>query len=204
MVRRRRLPSVLISTLAAGASLNIAQAQLLFGLRLQSGESVIAGDRPATYDDTTVQGTWDLTVLSVSQGSTMGFAYLSVDQSTQNELSLLIPFAYSVGGSQPQYVIRDLILDATGKPVQDTYFLQTSAGVGQLSPEPGSTLQPLVQVIDTQGNVTWAAGGDPMDATQPIALGMSMLNSGTDAFVALSIIGPSGDGDAVTALVTVP
>lgn len=192
-------------TLAPGSQASIATAEILYGLRLDSGEIVVLGDSTAAYDATTVGAGWDLSILTVTQGSKQGYVYLSVTDSGQGQSAAAIPFAYlAPGAPAEEYCVRELVFTSDGTRLQDRYYLISDAGVGELTPAAGSTLEPLVQVIDTEGNAGWAYGGDPMDATQAITLGSAILNSGAQAFAALDIRDSADRGDTVSALVTVP
>lgn len=191
--------------LAAGSASSIATAELLYGFRLpNSNDIAILGDVPAQYDGSVVQGSWDLSVLTLTQGSVTGFAYLSIQTSGSSNWAAVIPFEYTAPGRDPTYCIRQLIFDASNQLVQDTYYLVTDAGVGELAPVAGSSVSPLIQLLDANGEVSWALGGEPMNPAQEIQLGFNYVNSGVQAFGALVIKNSADQGDLVSSLATVP
>lgn len=190
--------------LAAGANAAIATADLHYGFRLNTGEVALLGDQPASFDATTVTGQWDLSVLTLQQGATTGYAYLSLQASGSSNVAAVIPFAYSAPGAASEaYCIRQLVFDSNNTLVQDTYYLITDAGVGELTPQSGSTVKPLLQIMDAQGNVNWAYGGDPMNPAAEISMSFSTVNPGTQVYGELRIANAGGQGDLVSALATV-
>ncbi|MHB8875402.1 MAG: clostripain-related cysteine peptidase, partial [Myxococcaceae bacterium] len=65
--------------LAAGASESISTAVLTYGIRdVATSTTLILGEQPAAWSSTAVTGTWDLSILVLSQGTNEGFGYLQL------------------------------------------------------------------------------------------------------------------------------
>ncbi|MBF5042204.1 hypothetical protein FGE12_07330 [Aggregicoccus sp. 17bor-14] len=199
-----------LGTLKDSASFNaITRATMYFGF--QSGDQlVVLGDQPAQVVSNPAPGAvgqvWDLTYARLSGraagGTTAasGFVYMSVSM-TQSEFVLTFPFVYQESSSAPQqFALRVVVVPASGTGgLQDTFYLQSEGGYGELHAPGGSTLQPLVQVLDTTtGAVDFAPSGDAFDATQAIALDFSSkLPSGNTAFGVVTAENYAGEGDSV-------
>jgi len=192
---------VLQGTLATGSASSIAKATMGYGVVL-SQTVYILGERPAAFNEQVVQGSWNLQMLTVSQGYSSGYGYVSLGVTNDSELSVTIPIQYEVSGQQA-FVIRSILFNSSGSVVQDTYYVSSEGGFSELYPEPGSTLMPLVMVLS--GNSTsWDSGGDHFDATEPLLLGFQGLTSGFQVYGSLTIQNIAGQGDMVWATGYVP
>lgn len=189
-------------TLAAGSASSIASATLRYGLYDQQGGYVyVTGDTPAGYDERFVTGQWDLSVLRIAQGNVAGFVYLSVAVEQGNYLSASLPFAYLRPGSQqPETVLLRYVFDPQGNVVQASYYLITEAGPGELTPEPGSTMYPLIFAasVNDPNDAGWGYGTDqPLDATRQFDITPQALGAGASIYVELNAANISGAGDYV-------
>jgi hypothetical protein len=192
----------LTGTLAAGAAASISSATLTYGLRDAASSTVILlGEQPAEWNPTTAGGTWDLSILSLSQGTTEGYGYLQLGVTGSGEVEAAIAFGYkATAGAEAQYCIRRMVFDASEKLVQDSYYLVVNGQAGELTPAAGSELYPLVQQVDAAGTTTWEYGGStPFNPKQPINLGFKAFQagSGAEVFAAVAVANYAGEGDAV-------
>lgn len=201
---------VLQGDLSAGSADKIARAYLVYGLQDTSGNLWILGDQPAQVDGLagTVFASWDLTVLTLVQGATVGYSYMSVAVTPANMLEVGIPFEYAVPGKAAVFALRNLVFDSTGQLVSDAYYAPSDGGYSEITGAPGATLRSLVKGMDGSGNLSWAYGSDPFDASDlvgtPLQLGFSAVLPGGTVFGALFIENFAGNGDYVYNTGTVP
>lgn len=196
-----------IGTLKDRASYEaITSATMYFGF--QAGEElVVLGDQPASVLANPAPGIvgaiWDLSYASLTQGARTGFVYMSVAE-TANEYVLTFPFNYYADASVPrpqggQFALRVIIAPKSGGSLQDTFYVQSEGGYGELRAPPGATLQPLAQVFNmATGEIRFGTSGDEFDATQGIALDFnSRLPSGSTAFGIVTAENQAGNGSSV-------
>ena len=192
----------LTGNLAAGAAASISTATLTYGIRDAASSTVIVlGEQPAQWNDTIAGGTWDLSILALSQGTNEGYGYLQLGVTASGEAEAAIAFAYKAApGAEAQYCIRRMVFDASQTLLQDSYYLLVNGQAGQLTPAAGSELYPLVQQIDAAGTVTWEYGGStPFNPGQAITMGFKqfLAGSGAEVFAAVAVANYAGEGDAV-------
>jgi hypothetical protein len=192
--------SIIVSgTLAAGAAENVAAASLTFGLYdAQSQTAVALGNQPAeVFEDGTVSAEWDGTFLVISQGSMNAVGFYTVEI-TDNRLATMIPFGYVAPNSMTvEYVLLTYVYEFETGNEQTTYYLITEGGPGELLPEPGSQLYPLVVQADASG-ASWVTSAEqPFDGGAPIDLSLQPVPSGTMVFLQLDVQNFGGQGDYV-------
>ena len=56
----------------------------------------------------------------------------------------------------PDIVLLTYVIDGQGNVLQETYYLLGEAGIGELSPEVGSAIFPLVIYVDPVSGTSWA------------------------------------------------
>ncbi|WP_224247749.1 clostripain-related cysteine peptidase [Hyalangium gracile] len=207
------------STLATGAAASIARATLFYGLQLGSSYFLL-GDEPAEVSATEAVGSWDRSLLVVSQGTNEAYAYSNIEYGS-DYASLNIDFAYRASASAPvQLCIRQMVFQATSAglvKVVDRYYLRNGNAWGELSPQPGSTLNPIVRqlFVDSQGNTTsqyvysaqtpfvaTAAGDGSMVFN--MNLQFRAIAKGTPVVVALDVRNASNAGDFVIGAGSLP
>ncbi|XXF76871.1 clostripain-related cysteine peptidase [Myxococcaceae bacterium GXIMD 01537] len=200
-------------TLASGAQDTVTTAELYYGYAQSNGNLVVLGDRTAQLDTrgspASVVAEWNYKALKLTQGTSSGFAYLSLEVEDDGQVSATMPFHYYERfGAAAQFAVRVLLLDASGNVTQDSYFLISEGGFGALFPVEGSVLQPLVQVYDAATDRSTfqvlSSGDARFDATKPIGISFERLLSGTQVFGILNIEDYSGEGDQVYNVVTTP
>lgn len=198
--------------LTSGAAEFITQAELYYGYVQPDSSLVVLGDRTARMvgsgSQAYVEGSWNLTALKLTQGLKSGYAYMSLELNASGGFSAVIPFAYfESSAAQGQYALRTLLFDSSGAVTQDTFYVESEGGFGEMYAVPGALLLPLVQIVDANGNAAFDVltdGDARFDATQPISMSFERLSSGTNSFGILSIEDYAGNGDQAYNIVVVP
>lgn len=191
---------VITGTLAAEGASNLSRATLSYGMVDQnSNEVYLFGDESAGYDNQFVDGFWDYTALVMEQGPELAYLYMSLEWTAMGDIRLAIPFEYQPpGGAPPEYVLLVYILDGDWNLLQETYYLITDSGPGELNPQVGSTLYPIVRIIDVNGNFVWGyssqGGFDPFIG---FSLSFEPLPTDTTIYAELSISDLAGSEDFV-------
>lgn len=176
---------------------SVAAVTVLNGVADQTNGLVyLVGDSAGELDENGVAfGAWDLSILVMVQGESYGYAYYSV-QYEGEYVRASIPLAYESPTQGEQIAFLSYILDQQGNALQATYYLLTEAGYGELYPEPGSTIYPLLQVTD--GNTTdWQVAGDGIDPNAEFMFDVIYLQQGATAYVQLNALDYAGNGDFV-------
>jgi hypothetical protein len=186
--------------LAADSAANLAAATVSYGvLDDVDGVVYLLGEEPASYTDALVDGFWDYTVLTITQDAGFSYLYTSIELTETGDVSVTIPFAYQAPGAlEPDYVLLVYIVDPGGFVLQETYYLISEAGPGELTPQAGASLDPLVLIIDQIGEYKWGyASDDSFDPTLPFELAFQELPAGISGYVELAIEDFAGNGDYV-------
>jgi hypothetical protein len=186
--------------LAADGAANLAEATIGYGVIDDVDDIVyLLGDEPASYTSALVDGFWDYTVLTITQDASFSYLYTSLDVTPTGDLSLSIPFFYQAPGAlEPDYLQLEYIVAPDGVILQETYYLISDAGPGELTPEPGAIMDPLVVVIDENGELVWGfASEDRFDPTLAFDLAFEEVPVGTNAYVELLISDFAGNEDYV-------
>ncbi len=190
----------LYGDLAAEGAANLAEATVSYGV-VDDVEGVVylLGDEPATYTNTLVDGFWDYTVLTITQDARFSYLYTSIEETEIGDFSLTIPFAYQAPGAlEPDYALLVYIVSPDGFVLQETYYLISEAGPGELTPQPGASLEPLVLIIDQNGDYQWGfASDDSFDPTLPFELAFEELPVGISGYAELAIADFADNGDYV-------
>jgi hypothetical protein len=191
---------VIRGQLQDGAAENVAAAQLTFGIYDEASQSaILLGQQPADIvEGNVVEARWDGSFLKISQFGVDAVGFYSVDI-TNNVLSTSIPFGYIAPGSMNvDYVQLTYSLDLETGAEQTTYYLITEGGPGELIPEYGSQLYPLVIAVDQNG-ASWAASTEePFEGGDAIELALDPVPSGTTVFLQLNVESFGGQGDYVS------
>lgn len=192
-------------SLVAGTGAYVTSAVVDFGVVDADSQSVVLlGELPAQVAGDEVGGTWDLTVLTLSQDGHTAFAYLGLEVEGAY-LIATIPFAYTVpGAAEAQLALLYYVLEAaTGDVVQATYYAVTDGGYGELYPVAGSTLAPIVPVAGADGGVSWAPTSDQaFDPLREIASDVAPLPEGSYVYASLTVSDFGGHTDTVYATAT--
>lgn len=207
--------------LVPGSLLGIAAATLHFGVPAQDdqGRDVgwwLYGEYPGAYGtadsgDELAVGSWDYQLLTLTQGSITDFGYLLLEEGRDGSISATIPFAYLDGprDAQPEVAIWVIALDDAGAVLENvTYLIDSTGAIGQLAPQPGSLLHPLVQLVATdwsEGSFVMDPAATPLDATADISLDFVNIAPFADVYyAALWITNAAGAGDRLELTGTPP
>ena len=182
--------------LNAGGGPTVATATLTGGT-VDSTNLYALVEIPATVTGDTVRGEWAASVLTLTQGGTSDYGFLSLS-TRDGYQTALVPLAYTRSGATESDLTAMLIVfDPSGNEASRTFYLFSDSGPGELTPEPGSTLAALMLVQPLSGGAaSWQlTGGGTFDATQPITLDVEPLAQGTNVGVVLSVsdVGERGD-----------
>jgi|GEM_PF-267011 len=195
----------LSGTLAAGTGAYVTSAVIDYGVVDTEGQSVVLlGQAPAQVAGDAVGASWDLGVLTLSQDGATAFAYLGLEAEGAY-LNASIPFAYTApGAAEARLALLYYVLEAaTGTVVQATYYVVSDGGYGELFPEVGSTLAPVVPIVGTDGQATWAPTSEvAFDPLREIASELAPLPDGTTVYASLTAADFGGNGDTVYATAT--
>jgi hypothetical protein len=202
----------------AGDSSSVARASLQYGL-VNGTDLVVLGESPADVSGTLVGGEWDLSVLTLTQGTNTGFGYATVSAVGTTKVELDILFAYQKSSTATaQSCVRQLVFtyDAQGDVTltSDAYYVDTAGAFGELNPAAGSLLIPVVKTISTTtGDVALEAGtSTPFTATAganglqefQLVLEYRKVLSGKQVFGLITAENAAGKGDAVAGVVVTP
>jgi hypothetical protein len=197
---------VVSGTLTAGSSAVISTATLYYGLVDSStGNLYVLGDTPASYDASTVQASWNLTILRLDQAANAAYGYLSLDVAPDGSGELTIPFYYNQGGGAvDQAAFRILAFDTTQTLVEDAYFVSVNGALGPLTAVTGSTLTSTILVATPDGQTQWTKTAVAFDALTPITPSLEAISSGSTVFGDLVIQNVKGESSFVVGTATAP
>ena len=205
-------------TLASDGATSVARATMQYGL-VNGTDLVVLGEAPATVSGTTVQGQWDLSVLTLTQGTNTGFGLATLSSAGASKIELDVLFAYQKSATATaQSCVRQLVFtsDAQGNVTltSDAYYVETNGAFGELNPAVGSTLTPVVKTISTTtGMVSLAAGTSTAftPSTAPnglqefkLALEYRKVLAAQQVFGVVSVENAGGKGDAVVGVTVTP
>lgn len=213
--------------LMPGAANSIATTTLTFGYSFppnppSSPEDEIDfyGDRPATFNQTTVTATWNRSLARFNQTSpsTQAFVYLSIEPRSSTVAAASIPLAYLPPGSANcsstgvGFATRQILFDPnTGATSSDRYFLLVNGALSELRPQAGSKFVPVVYGYIGSMRFTrqptrqgWLCTPTQFAADRTISLDFATptLPAGVQRALILSIENVAGVGDAKAAVGT--
>lgn len=196
---------------------NLAEAFIRYGIVESDGSISFLGQEPAAIaDDGSGQalGIYDLTTLTMSDGTDTAHAYLdmTVDEDT-GFITIDVPMAYyapdDVDGETYQDVLLSLVLDGeSGDIVSETYYVYDDdlGTYGEATLDPEGIIVPEVLNILEDGTEEWIGTSDVgLFADLPsLAYDLADLESGTQVYIELYVVDFGGNFDTVSAIVTVP
>ena len=182
---------VLTGQLQPGTWVNVSSTTLFFGVVIGS-DDIMLGDTPGQTSATgTMTGSWDASILKISQGSVWTYGYFSISVADAGLAAIDIPLSYKASSaSSAQTVFYEIVFDTSSGGatlVSQTFYAVENGAYGELTPVAGSTLQTLLPVVSLDtGDSQWQAQSDIFDATLPLVLGVETLPSGTQIFMGLT------------------
>lgn len=209
---------VIEGTFEIAAQDNLSEAVIRYGFVGEDGSIELIGREPGVISDDgsgLAQASYDLTVLTISDGEDTTYAYLALQEADDEGAGgfiVNVPLDYYAPdqldeGGVPQDAVLTLTADADGNIIDETYFLYEEGGtVGELNAEEGAVIVPKTLVIDADGNETWTGTTDiGLFADLPsLQYDLAPLESGTQLYVQLSVTDFGGNTDNVSTVVTVP
>lgn len=202
--------------LDSASAANLSEAFIRYAVVGDDGNVTYLGEEPATiFDDGTVQGTYDLTELVITDGIDEAIAYVDLQYDPDADVGTLdVPIAYyepgmTAGGDDYQDALLSIVFDTeTGDVLQETYYAydDDTGGYGELDTDPEGLIVPEVLVVDADGNETWVPTSDVgLYADLPTLLyELRPLASGTSLRMELGIVDFGGNVAVVTADVPIP
>jgi hypothetical protein len=194
----------LTGTLAPRCAGNIVDAWFAYGL-VEDELTVLLGDAPAfvSEEDGTVEGFWDGTILTLTQGKRETYGYLSVSDTDGGQVLYSVPFAYfadgRVGSDDYQYAYMDVTTDENDEVLSSILYVESDDGMtGELSPRKGSALVPLVEVVGEDGESGMEMTEDwGFNATdwRSIELDCEEIETGSEVYLELNACNANDDGD---------
>ena len=202
-------------TFDAAAEDNLAGATIAYGLDETDGSITLLGEEPAELGEPgsgEVTGDYDLTALTIDDGSETAFAYLQLSVDEDSGLATIeVPLAYyassaDVATDASQDVVLSLTVDDDGAVVEETWYAfdNTLGTYGELAPSRQAMIFPLVPNIGSTGTRGWIATttlglhADPGDLTYELA----PVPSGTHLYAHLADVGVPDYGDNTATLPT--
>ncbi len=180
---------------------SITDATLFVGVVQEDASVIFLADHPAQrVDATTFVGQWDAAAVVVVQGDTTAYAYASFTEEVGGFVGLTVPFAYQrPGASDLMTVLLHRSLNAsTGEVAAETYYIYDELGIGELTPEPGALMAPMLQVAQSDGATSWQFLPDAvLDPTASLDLYASFLPEGTPLYLLLQITDFAGQTAAL-------
>jgi hypothetical protein len=145
---------------------NLAGATIAYGLDESDGSITLLGEEPAELGEAgQVTGHYDLTALTISDGSATAFAYVQLSVDEDQELATIeMPLQYYASGAavaadDGQDVLLSLTVDGEGTIVGETWYAvdETLGTYGELAPSRQGMIFPLVPHIGSDGTQGWIA-----------------------------------------------
>jgi len=182
---------------------DLGQTYLLYGVADADSqvEYFLGSSQAGVNALSVVTGYWDVSALTLSQGSLVSYGFLSLEMDAGGYVLASIPLLYeSPFSDEPGYVIWMIAIDPdTGDVELNTYYLVTDAGLGELYPETGTYLYPLLVQVDAEGQQWVVSSEEGYDAAKDIALEMAPLGVGTTVSLYLFAEDYAGNADYVWA-----
>ncbi|NEK84352.1 hypothetical protein GCU60_01020 [Blastococcus saxobsidens] len=152
----------------AAAAGNVTTASLGYGEVGEDGSVTYFGEEQAEVSDDgsgTVLGSFDLTAMTISDGTDTSYAYLSLTYDEEAEVATIdVPLAYYAPGQTEEY--RDVTLTitfdpASGDVLNETYYGYTEAGTyGELTADPEGLIVPKLLIAAADGTQSWQPAAD--------------------------------------------
>ncbi len=195
---------------------NITEATISYALVNDDGSVTYLGEEIADFaDDGTAPeavGTYDLSVLEVSDGEDSAYAYVDLDLSEDLTIAFFdVPLTYyaSYDPDVAQDALLSLVLDIEAAEfVSETIYVydEDAGSYGELAPDPDGIIVPDVLTVAGDGTQTW-------EPTTDIGLYADIANltyefvpleSGLTVQADLSLFDFGGNSSTLSSLVEVP
>lgn len=197
---------------------NITEATISYALAYDDGSVTYLGEEVADFSDdgsvAEASGSYDFTVLQISDGSESAYAY--VDLGLSDDLSVAyfdVPMTYYAStdprGRDPQDALLSLVLDIEAAEfISETIYIydEQSGGYGELAPDPEGTIVPDVLTVDADGNQVWEPTSDVgfYSDTASLTYDFVPLDPGTTLQADLTLYDFGGNSSTLSTLVEAP
>jgi hypothetical protein len=167
----------LTGNLTTGTQTSVVAEGMYYGLKVD-GRYIVLGDTFGSLAGVTVSADWDTTALVVSQGSLAEYTYFSYQPGTNGTFVATIPFGYAANSAQQNLdtALLVIVYDSAGNVQQQTFYLSTQAGYGQLTPGPGSQLFAVFAELDGD-EMLWGANSTIFNPNQDFSLDLQPLST---------------------------
>ena len=207
----------IVGTFDLAAQDNLSEAFISYGTIADDGSITFFGDEPATISDDgsgTALGIYDLTTMTISDGTDSAQAYLTLTVDEDNGIATIdVPMAYYSPENVETGVYQDVLLtltidSASGDILSETYYsYDESLGTyGELTADPTGIIVPEVLVVGADGTSDWLPTSDVgLFADLPnLHYEFPALVTGTMLYIELTVTDFGGHSDTVSATVQVP
>lgn len=167
----------LSGNLVAGSQISVVSEGMYYGLHIDTRYFVL-GDTYGGLSGSTVSASWNKSAMVVSQGAKSDYTYFSYQPGESGTFVVTLPFGYATNASDTSLDTALLVqvYDSTGTLTQQTLYLSTAAGYGELTPAPGSLLSPVYAEL-VSGGMVWGATGTVFDANTTISFALQALST---------------------------
>jgi hypothetical protein len=200
----------------AAALDNITEATISYALVNDDGSITYLGEEAADFSDDgaapTASGNYDLTVLQLSDGEDVAYAYVELGLSEDLSTAFFdVPMTYyaSTDPDVPQDALLSAVLDIdSGEFASETVYIYDgeSGSYGELAPDPDGILVPDVLTVGADGEQTWEPTTDVglyADIAN-LTYDFVPLDPGTTIQADLSLYDFGGNVSTLSSLVEVP
>jgi cysteine peptidase C11 family protein len=205
----------LLGAFDAAAFGNITEATVSYALVNDDGSITYLGEEDTDFaEDGTVDGSYDLTSLQISDGEDSAYAYTDLTLSEDVTTGFIdVPMTYYASTdpdqADPQDALLSLVLDVeSGDFISETIYTydDVSGGYGELAPDPEGILIPDVLTIGAAGEQVWEPTTDVgvYSDVENLTYDFVPLDSGTTIQTDLSIYDFGGNSSVLSAQVEVP
>lgn len=190
---------------------NLSAVNLSYSVLVNDTQEFMLGVEPASYDPDLhqvfafyYQDTIGIYPASDEQAVSYAYSQIEFMESGDN-LLLWIPFGYYINGysdaATPEWTSWEIVFNGqSGEVVSEGFFVYNDDHVGELDPQAGSEIVPIVYLIDNEdsGNSGWyILDTSPFDATKSLGLSYYPLPENFSKFVYLDASDISGNTDVV-------
>lgn len=196
---------------------NVSEAYISYGLVEEDGSIIFFGDEPADVADDgsgLVTGSYDLTMLTITDGidTAMAYLWLSIDEAS-GVMTVDVPMAYYGPGATDEFDYQDVVLSLTldsetGDILSETYYAYDEEldMFGELTADPEGIIVPQVLTLAADGTEEWVPTSDVgLYADLPLLeYDLVPLDPGTELYLSLTVVDFGGNYDAVGTIVFVP
>jgi hypothetical protein len=191
-------------TFDPGTEDNLAGATIAYGLAEDDGSITLLGEEPAELGEAgsgegEVTGDYDLTALTIGDGSETAFAYLqrrTVED--RGRATIEVPLTYyassvdvAAGRTRGRDVVLSLTVDGGGAVVDEAWYAfdDTLGTYGELVPDRRAMIFPMVPSIGSDGSRGWIATTALGLRAEPEALAYEMapVPRGTPLYAHLAL-----------------